>query len=1137
MAGGSSSGARIGRPGDERQSMPGIKMDYTGADSRDGESRKRTHEGKFLNGDRTPRKDAPNANGSASTSGLNGLSASGAVAAPAVSHPRMDELPPELEHIGDDCYHPLSKLLERMALETFSEIQTLLAKMAEMHAVQHPNGLLANGQGGYVNGLPDNSEANKQKKMMLMQFSQSNRAKFIKLLVLTQWGKKSAADIMKLIDLFTYLRKKSQALEHTDLVLLGMKDWLAVARQYNPDIKTALPILSLGKADWIPDLGYIPKGPLSPAKALKLLKNLNVSASVRLTVHEDLPRHLKKWHVSDGKATFVVDSEFEMDVLTFNEDASEQWHFIDFRLLFSPAPAIEVGGRFWLYFKPLVDGKLRESGLEGCFEWLHNYVLTHKINILKSQAKELARTRWAGTLRVEEIHRMLAVQYWIGKSGRKSWIEIGVSSERPSNGKTSWRGSPLSVLKIRWHRNGELVPDVKLDVDWKNLSMERILKQVVALHTGHLLQTIQRNLPPKLAVKATHSRIEPCDCSLRLSLGRTENQTIITVEPVTGKYILQPRGPISSRTEHALNSPTRFQPGKDRDPTSTYGKIITSLLAQTLHDALEQHASQLGWHSPTRQSLKVDTLKDATKLGVLAYAMYRPNGWAKNFALVPIIDASGESWWFLELDAKNINIVQAEQLQLDLAGRRPRINRTTLASIERVAVQQLSFFATRRECKRRNLNSLLTIETSTPSAIQQQLGASQSCVRGWVLQLRTADLLTPKTGEEPWLEPTIRVTCQGVKGDCRNVSHIASGTMVKAVVADMLRLMASSPQDHFTFSENGNFAILLTTPFGEPILSELSARLRDLDRLRAFASSLERRKMKLKSSSLQEISFQYGQSYSATVNFSQEKNIKVALSPGNPHNRVRYHLVDIINERTPFQLPGSHISGPDRFCAYLMITRPILSALTELEKTALRDFRNPSIHVHEIGVYRITYANPLCSFDLKLKIKNDNLFWQVEDNERKPADIRPIPERLPTRARLESLKVGLRKLFREHGEGWIGTRSGIIAEIDGIPDALRKLHQTIKAAAVEGDALPYVEVPDPHPPSQQHPQQHLQQQQHMQQQQMQQQQQQQRQGGGPPVGHPSMGRGGQNHPGQANARHQQQHQQGHVKKQEVIELD
>ncbi|KAF2257556.1 MED14-domain-containing protein [Lojkania enalia] len=1040
--------------------MPGLLiMNNSGADEatgpNEGGSLKRSHDGRLINGDlnsqsKSTAAPASPADGSTNTYGVNGTLTSAFVQF-AHAAEQMAELPPEIMHLTSDFYHPFSKLLQRTCQESFNELNELLQAMAEIQVSQQSNGVLTNGVGGHVNGFVDNSEANRQKKLMILRFAQENRAKFIKLLVLAEWGKKSSGEIAKLVDIVTWAREQHQHMDQVDMQMQNLKDVLGNAKQPNPDIRTALEVLSTGKATWIPDLGFIPPEPMTAKNALALIRYLNTSLSIRLNVHENLPSHLRNWRINSGKVTFVVESEFELDLLSFTEDTSDQWHFIDLRLLFSPAPSIPTDARFLRLLKPRLDWILNQSqaGLCECYDFLHNFILTHKIATLKSQAYDLLQAGWAGSLKVEPVHRSLVIQYWTDRPGKKSWIEIGLSSNKPKNGKPSWRGPPVSSITVRWFRQGMEVKDIDLKFDWKNLSMEQMLKRVMALHVSFLLQIAREKISPKMTVKSSLSETEPWKCALEISLGTAENAIDVRVEPTTGRYSLRPLTPFSARAEHDLNS--------SKEPTPL-GAIVTLLLSRNLHDLVYRHAQQLGWRPVNKYGLRLDVVKKAVQLDVLQYQLYRPHGW-KKWTLAAIVDHSGESWWIVELGTTGANIEYAELMKSDTQHQK-LINRDTLSGIVRLAVQQISFCVTIREFQARNIPFGFNSEVSL-SAIARPAVRTQSALWGWVLRLSTTDLLVSRAKEHQWLGPGLCVTFHGFRSNYCNVWHVVSGTMVRSVARNMQKLMSGSQQDHFTFSENGTFAILLSTPFGEPIVDQLTARLREIDRLRSFASTLQRRKMLLKSSSLGRVEFQYSKQCTATVNFSDEKNITLNLNANNPHHRIHIFLTEIINGQSPKppSLPLEDDNALDRFCSALLMTRPILYCLDELERENLNTTINPSIHVHDFGKYRIQYRNPLCSFDVRLKPKDNKVFWHIEDNERRPLNDRPTPERTPNLHRPESLKIALNTLYKSSGNCWYGLRASILAEVDGVPDALRALHKTVIGCAVE---IPLGEQPSVH---------------------------------------------------------------------------
>ncbi|KAH7095164.1 mediator complex subunit MED14-domain-containing protein [Paraphoma chrysanthemicola] len=1000
--------------------------------SRDGDNKKRNFEGKLINGER---KDAP-----------------GIAGPPGPSPDQFSELPPEIVHISSEAYHPLSTLLLRISQETYNELTNTLSEMAELQPAPQTNGVLSNGA-GHGSGL-DTSELNRRKKLLLMKFAQDNRAKFIKLLVLTEWGKKASKDVAKLIDLFAWAKEQSDHMDFVDIQIERIKLYASAAGERNPDIRTALEVLSTNKASWMPELGYIPPKPMSSEQGLKMLQYLNTSLSIRLNVHENLPRRLRHWRISSGRATFIIDNELEFDVVSFVEDTSEQWWFLDLRLLFSPAPTIKTNSHFYNHLKAQADFQLKEKGLGGLFDFLINFVLTHKVAVLRSQALALAASGWAGSLKVEKVHRELVVSYWTDRPGKKNWVEIGVSNNKPRNGKTSWRGPPVPSLTLRWFRQGKHVEDIQLDIDWHQLSFERIIKRVIAQHAKMILDATRENLNTQINVHAKLSASDPADCSLKVTLGTENNSTTLNLEPVTGNYILQPATALSARAESAFN--------QGREPKQI-ANVLTQLLAQTLRDLVHKIAQQLGWHAITRQSLHSDAVKTAVKLDVIQHALFSPRGWSGGWALAAIVDASGISWWIMEISSNGSAVDFAEQIKMSRPDQSTlSIDRSTLASLERVAVQLLSTRITTRRLDSDKKQFKLQYEVGQATVA----GQVQRIARGWALYLHASDLLTIAPGEQPWLEPNLAIICQGLRPEGRSVWHIASGKMVKNVASDMQRLMAASPQNGFKFAEDGSFRILLSTPFGSDILGELRARLRDVNRLRSFATTLQKRQMRLGTSSLQRVQFQYGPSHSvAAVTFGAEREVAIEMSSSNPHYRVLKLLTELSNERTP-SLPSlfsADANGLDRFCTTLVLTRPLMAAFNALEaNSANNNYRNPAIHVHSLFKYRLTYENPVCTFDVRAQPKDDKIYWFIEDNMRKhAADLRPTPERSPTHRRLDNLQAKLKELFALKGDRWFGTRNGLVTEIDGVGEALFKLNECVLSCTMEGGykAPPPLEVP------------------------------------------------------------------------------
>jgi mediator of RNA polymerase II transcription subunit 14 len=262
--------------------MPGVLvMPPSGADGasgpNEGGSLKRSHDGKLINGDRIAQAGAvgPVANGAVSTSGINGgarpaATPSNPVAANSSSimkqldqlPPEMAFIPPEIPHISSDNYHQYSVLVERVAQETFNDLKDTLAHMGQIAIHQQSNGVFTNGAVPHsnANGLPQNAEANRMKKLAMANFAYSNRAKFIKLLVILEWGKKYSRDISSLVDVTNWAMQVKVHMDSMHASFSEMHTTVSSAKQPNPDVRTALQILATGKASWIPDVSFSVNG-------------------------------------------------------------------------------------------------------------------------------------------------------------------------------------------------------------------------------------------------------------------------------------------------------------------------------------------------------------------------------------------------------------------------------------------------------------------------------------------------------------------------------------------------------------------------------------------------------------------------------------------------------------------------------------------------------------------------------------------------------------------------------------------------------------------------------------------------------------------------------------------------------------
>ena len=158
---------------------------------------------------------------------------------------------PGLPHITQGFF-PFSKLISRSVQQSWNDLSDLITEMADIQvSSQDPNSLQLPASGKPGNQSPENL----RKKARILDFAHAKRAEFIKLLVLSQWSRQ-AADVSKLIDLQNFIRTRHQAYMGALQWIGDMKRDLVQAQVANPDLTTALEVLSKGKVSSMSDVRF-----------------------------------------------------------------------------------------------------------------------------------------------------------------------------------------------------------------------------------------------------------------------------------------------------------------------------------------------------------------------------------------------------------------------------------------------------------------------------------------------------------------------------------------------------------------------------------------------------------------------------------------------------------------------------------------------------------------------------------------------------------------------------------------------------------------------------------------------------------------------------------------------------------------
>ena len=958
--------------------------------------------------------------------------------------------PPELQHISSG-YVPLSMLVQRLAQETFNDLGNVISDMAEMFIEQpRPNGVL-NHVSHLVNGSHTaKSDANVQKKLRLLNFTNNWRPKFIKILVLSQWARQADA-VSRVIDLKHWEDMQRMEYDGAATAMGELKRLLVAMKEPSPDIATASEVLLMGKASWLPDFGYLSVDPLSTSRLLTAFRRINTLLSIRLNLYEIVPPVFRDFSIASGRATFQVPDEFEVDLSIADEDPTSQMFFIDIRFTFLPSTSMLPSGILRSEVEARANQTLSQDGLQGLFDLLHNLVLTHKLNVLRNQAYEMARRQWSEDLVVEPVRRSLVVQYWSGRPGGKNWIEIGMKRGQEKRRPETENGRILSSIGLRCFRAGKEVHDVEVDMQLGDLSMEYILKQVIAHHSSHTFTGIAIKLSTGLLyssgclkVKQKASDTEPLDASLLLQLTTTTAIKIVQ-EPISGLFAIQPRSHIYGRAEYELNR--LHSPEKEAAPQLSY---LRSLVAV---DEVEAHARGVGWEvAKSIKPEKAEMQKHFPK-AILHTRFFRRQEWNFQWMLAFTTGLEGDAWWAVELTSNNSGLEEtAEQVSVARVLRaaygivlkeKPSLvfasSQQSLVQIEWNAAGMISQYSDAAKLVGEMRHTIPVSDTGAPTfSMLVQVPRPLSSWEKTEFSMRHSrnGLAIPEARE------TIGIFYRGVDVNTRAAIHVAVARVNKPV-SNLQSLLSKIPNLAICRSpisrgpisdppiEIDGMKFTLSHRVGESCVPDLINHLDAIERLLDFVSILESKKLRIDAASLSHVDFTYApsrKSLKASIKFEANAVLRLSFPRSNPHLRVQDYLSSLLAK-----------GGLVPVIALLHITLPLLDAFATLEK--MHKSNDIYICARSAQWYEVRYSSPVPKggFDVSLRFRRDTPYWFIKESSIRKTE--PLADE-------EAWARSLKSVTRGRGRDWRGVKGGIIAgTTEGISEALQRLDEVFANSA------------------------------------------------------------------------------------------
>ncbi|TIB77405.1 MED14-domain-containing protein [Wallemia mellicola] len=497
----------------------------------------------------------------------------------------------------------------------------------------------------------------------IVNFALNSRKQVIKLIVLLRWAKDPLAGSDKI----QIARSINELLWRQNFIfqatVQGLQDVslsFSNARVRNADIITALDVLQTGTYHGLPvglRRAFKPEKPLSVTAVIAHLEQLNDVIRFRLRTKEIIPHSMKQipYTIADGRVFFHVKNLFTCSVTLSGRSDDDIWFLLSVEFdidssVYTKKPKFGTRDEILaianeeLANKPPKTSALGDAPLVRLYNLLTNLSLNYKMEILHTQALNMARKTWKNKidLTLSKDRRNLSIGYWLRprqqpkpgqspppnqktESGRLNISIATLSSEKQNpvesilnqiEIKSKLKATALAdeiieqCLQVDWTRNDKTeVEDAVLDLNTDNLSIERVVLQALVAHSVALLKRYKKSLCASSSWfnnATVHLQIPEVlglgvSPTLHIQVFETQ-KLILSISPTTGRLIV--RDPNESGT----SAPARIKNLLDRmneaggisDNTPLLVEIVNRLRQSIAIEDIEQKCAYLQYKGTRR---------------------------------------------------------------------------------------------------------------------------------------------------------------------------------------------------------------------------------------------------------------------------------------------------------------------------------------------------------------------------------------------------------------------------------------------------------------------------------------------------------------------------------------------------------
>lgn len=723
---------------------------------------------------------------------------------------------------------------------------------------------------------------------------------------------------------------------------------------------------------------------------MSALKTLNSLLTIRLTTQETVPAQLANWTVKSGRVTFYVRDEFELDLSIADEDPSSQFYFIDLRFSFLPGARTLAEGHLRSYVEGRANDVLRREGLLACFEFLHEFVLEHKLTILRDQARDMVLGRWSSDTILCRSSRGVVVQYWAHRPGKKNWIEVAVNSGRLK--RAEYSGQPIvSYLSLRWHRHGAEVQNHGIEIDTGNLSFEKLLKEVIARHTNYIFKETKRKLKAskvhtdaRLTVKHRAHAFEPRECSLKVQIS-SKKTLIVQQDWISGRFMLSPPSFFSSQCEAQINS--------QREPATESALALEILRCNNTLDLIQMKAKSIGWRLNTFYKANQSTMLNLFGSDKVRYRFYTIAIWPQDFILAATASMDGDKFWLIETQDVPKNLTPEDwaartdqplkrALQIKYIDKPVVVLEPTMRDL--IDLEKLGSLMIAQLFDIRRLSARKADHEQQPAAKEHpKRRIPELFVR---FPIKQDQAHSPKQKmDDSWCNSVLKIHYPSISRSRRDACTVVVGRLrkprpeIQALTGRMDSSLAFHP-------ENGEFVFKVKTPIGKSSIAATEEKLHQLAGVIKFLDTASRYSLICTQISLTSMTFKYSamtlseaismpdndalaEQLSATISIPQDEKMKISFDKGNPH----LYVADFLTRELAAP------NGLDAVAATLRATLPTLSVINCIEAKHASNGGPPIFHClpRSATCFSVRYGNKsiMLEFEIRLRDRRDIVLW------------------------------------------------------------------------------------------------------------------------------------------------------------------